>query len=224
MMKSWFKLLIGGAVFVGLASCGPLQESNKTASTFVDLFQNVGQRAIGNDSPAPAAAPTLSRAFIDAQETELLRVSIISREATGLIGLGGRNGSIETWFSPEGLSFSFDEGLLVGTRGFGDDLMGADVSGAISSFNGGGNHLRIQDFLNGLGQIERRSFRCETVATKREEITIVERSYQTTVFEEACSGETGDFKNTYWRDSQGVIWQSRQWISDDVGFMGYQRL
>jgi hypothetical protein len=122
------------------------------------------------------------------------------------------------------VSFVFDDGLLVGTRGFGDDLMGSDVAAAKSSLNGGGNHLRTLDFLNGLSQIERRTYQCVSVQTGREDITIVERTYATTIIEETCSGENESFKNTYWRDENGVIWQSRQWISSGIGYLGYQRL
>jgi hypothetical protein len=60
--------------------------------------------------------------------------------------------------------------------------------------------------------------------TGLETITIVERSYATTVLEENCVGENATFKNTYWRDANGVIWQARQWISPLVGYLGYQKL
>ncbi|MBT8410780.1 MAG: YjbF family lipoprotein, partial [Octadecabacter sp.] len=129
-----------------------------------------------------------------------------------------------TWLSVDGLSLTLDRGLLVATRGFGDDLMGADVSAALRSLNGGGNHMRTLEFLNGLDQIERPVFECSTRVTGREIITIVERSYATFVLEENCVGENATFKNTYWRDANGVIWQARQWISPLVGYLGYQRL
>jgi hypothetical protein len=137
---------------------------------------------------------------------------------------GGANGSKVTWLSLEGVSIVFDNGLLVGTRGFGDDLMGGDVAAAKASQQRGGTHLRTLDFLNGLSQIERRTYQCVSIQTGNENITIVERTYATTVIEETCSGENESFKNTYWHDGNGVIWQSRQWISSGVGYLGYQRL
>jgi hypothetical protein len=182
-----------------------------------------GALAGGGESEAVDGTP-LTREVIEAQEIDLLRVSIISREATAFLAIGGVNGTTVTWLSPDGLSLTFDRGVLVASRGFGDDLMGSDAGGAIASLNGGGNHLRTQDFLNSLDRIEQRVFQCETIATGTEALTIVERTYQTTVLEETCVDGGFSFKNTYWRDREGVIWQSRQWISAQTGYLGYQRL
>lgn len=203
-----------------LAACGPMQADNRAVAAIKAL---AGQGGAG-DSQASGAAPALTRAAVEAQEIDLLRVSIISREATALLGSAATNGTKVTWIAQEGVSLTFDAGLLVASRGFGEDLMGADVSGAKSSLINGGNHLRILDFLNGLDQIERRQFQCETRQNGSETIEILERTYATTIMEETCTSGSGGFKNTYWQDASGVIWQSRQWISDDVGYLGYQRL
>ena len=216
MKRIWIMSLMS-AVLAGLAACGPLQQDRLT-------FGAVRGIVAGGADESPAPSPPLTRAFIEAQPVDLLRISIISRGAAGLTSLAGRNGGKVTWIGEEGIGFVFDNGLLIGTRGLGDDLMGADVSGAIRSLNGGGNHLRTLDFMNGLDQIERLTFRCTTAATGSETITIFERSYATTVIEERCRGDIGTFTNTYWRDGSGTIWQSRQWISLDVGYLGYQRL
>jgi hypothetical protein len=220
------------AVLAGLTACGPLQQDNPNATALQGAFSGltgavtadgangaaVGESALSGESQA------LTRSFIEAQDVDLLRLSIISQDATGLVFFGGANGSKVTWLSLEGVSIVFDDGLLVGTRGFGDDLMGGDVAAAKASLQRGGTHLRTLDFLNGLSQIERRTYQCVSIQTGKENITIVERTYATTVIEETCSGENESFKNTYWRDGNGVIWQSRQWISSGIGYLGYQRL
>lgn len=209
-----------GLAMVGLTACGPLQENNRLAATAERLIA----RANADDSTPQAATAALSRAQIEAQPAELLRVSLISFESTSVLVKAAENGPKITWQSGEDIGFTFERGLLIGTRGLGHDLMGSDVSGAIASLSGGGNHLRTLDFLNGLGQIERRTYQCLTVKTDREDITIFDITYSTIIIEETCTSPAGDFKNTYWRDAGGVIWQSRQWISDNVGYLGYQRL
>jgi hypothetical protein len=231
MKMTWITGL-GCVVLMGLTACGPLQQDNANNNALSGALAGItGAVASGGageitagDSGVATEGQTLTRAFIDAQDAGLLRLSIMSRDATGLVFFGGANGSKVTWLSLEGVSFVFDDGLLVGTRGFGDDLMGSDVAAAKASLQRGGNYLRTLDFLNGLSQIERRTFQCVSVQTGRENITIVERTYTTTVIEETCSGENDSFKNTYWRDENGVIWQSRQWISSGIGYLGSQRL
>ncbi|KAG1713781.1 hypothetical protein GQR58_002247 [Nymphon striatum] len=202
------------------ASCGSLQRN----SVGLELASGVFSSVLGSPDSAEGENVALTRELIEAQETDLLRVSIISRDATSFLVTGGTNGTKVTWLSPDGLSLTFDRGVLVASRGFGDDLMGADVSDALASMESGGNHLRTLDFLTSLDQIERRDFQCETVVSRSEELTIVERTYQTKVIEESCTDGDFSFQNTYWRDVNGVIWQSRQWISPQTGYLGYQRL
>ena len=218
-MKKTFITGLVAATLTLVASCGPMQEGNRVVS----LVSAIATSFTGAGDSATGENVALTRDLIEAQETDLLRVSIISREATALLVPAGKNGNKITWVSTDGLSLTFEEGVLIATRGFGDDLMGADLKGAISSLRGGGNHLRTLDFLNGLDQIERRTFQCTTTATGSETLTIVERNYQTTVLEETCVDGDFSFKNTYWRDRDGVIWQSRQWISVQTGYLGYKR-
>jgi len=211
-------ILIGACV--ALASCGPLNGGNVP----LGLVASVIPTELGNDSPVEQPAPRLTRAFVESQPTDLLRVSIIAREATALVIPAGTNGTKTTWFSEDGLSVTFDQGVLIGTRGLGDDLMGANVSGTISSLRTGGNYLKTMQFLDGLDQIETQTFECIAVPIRTETITIIERDQAATVTEETCSGSEQLFKNTYWTGPDGVVWQARQWVSPDVGYLGYQRL
>lgn len=221
-MKSILITGLLGAALLAASACGPLQENNRVRDNAEGLFERVS--SIGsNPAPAPADAP-LTRAQIEAQPNNLLLVSLISRNATDVVQQVGVNGTKVTWVSVQGIGFVFDGGLLVGTRGLGDDLMGADVSGARQSLRTGGSHVRTLDFLNGLDQIVRADFQCVTVKTGIENIEVFEQSYATSIYEETCSSAGGEFKNTYWRDANGVIWQARQWVSPQVGYLGYQRL
>jgi len=211
------------AAFAALTACGPLH----VASPIENLVTGLASAAVASDDSVAAGSqqePTLTRALIEEQNVDLLRLSLISREATEVLVFGAQNGTKTTWFGGGSLSFVFDRGVVVGTRGLGDDLMGSDVDAAIAAMRSGGNYARTLDFLTGLDQIERRSYSCTSRATRSETITIVERTYRTTVIEERCTGQTGTFENTYWRGSDGTIWQSRQWVSDGVGYLGYQRL
>lgn len=221
-MKTPWLFALALVALVGLGACGPLQEDSPLVTSGETLLGWAG--IIESDSPVPVDTSGLTRAQIESQPVNLLRLSLITFGSTSLFAQSAENGPKVTWISPEDISVTFEDGLLIGTRGIGDDLMGADVSGARASLRSEGNHLRTMDFLNGLGLIERRTYQCATVQTDAEKITIFERTYATAVLEETCTSDMGEFKNTYWRDSNGIVWQSRQWISDRVGYLGYQRL
>ena len=211
---------ITGAVLTVVSACGPLAEKTAIVGVTNSLFGFGGE----SEEAAVSLSTGLTRERIESWSVDLLRVSIISFEATDVFVKTASNSGRTSWATPEGFGLVFEDGLLIGSRGFGDDLMGADIAGASASLRRGGNHTRILDFLTGLGQIERVSFQCSTAHIRQDRLEIYERSYDTTIIEENCTGENLSFKNTYWRDSSGVIWQSRQWISPKIGYLGYQRL
>lgn len=221
MKTTWLPML----ALVGLSACGTLRTGNPIAGIAGGVVSGiVGGGETAPTQAAPQSTGPLTRAQIEAQPTDLLRVSLISRGTTALIFKGGENGTRITWLSADGLSLTFDRGVLVGTRGLGDDVMGSDISGVLASFRGAANYQRTIDFLNGLEQIERVTFQCAMVRTGQETLTLFERNYATTIYQETCTGAGTSFKNTYWRDGNGVIWQARQWVSGGVGYLGYQRL
>ncbi len=224
MMNVW-KI---AALALGLAGCtaGPLSEG-KPLARLSETVSGIATAATAAPAPAPAAAAAgggLTRDLIEAAPTNLLRVSLISLSSTDLLTEVGNNAGRTTWMSRDGASFTFQNGLLIASRGIGSDLMGANVSGADGSLARGGSHTRVHDYLTGLDQIEQLTFQCQTIVTDTETITIFERDYVTSVIEETCVSGDLSFKNTYWRDRSGTIWQARQWISAQIGYLGYQRL
>ncbi|WP_051068092.1 YjbF family lipoprotein [Octadecabacter antarcticus] len=209
------------ALLIATSACGPLEKGNPGRDSIAALSDIVTG---SSDETQAGADVSLSRAQIESYPSDLMLISVISRDVTAYIYPGAVNGAKVTWLSADGLSMTFDRGFLVGTRGFGFDMMGADISGALAGLSGTSSHSRSYDFLNGLSQIERLRFQCQTTQARRETIEIVQRSYTTTVFEERCTGESESYTNTYWQDSSGLIRQSRQWVSPGLGFIGYQLL
>lgn len=209
------------AAVLSLAGCGTLNQSNPVQSIAQGLLSG---GASDESQPATNVAAAINREFIEAQPNDLMIASVISRNATAVLVRGGNNGSRVTWLSPDGIGVTFQDGVLISTRGLGADLMGADVSGVLNSVSSGGNYLRQHSYLNGLDQIETAQFQCSISVDRSETIEIYERSYDTTVHVEVCQGAQDRFRNLYWIASDGVIWQSRQWISAEVGYLGSQRL
>lgn len=206
-----------------LAGCGPLSGGNPLARGIVDAV--TGSVETGAPPPPPASAASgLTREMIEAQPVDLLRVSLVGFGVTSLYGQIGQNGDRITWGASDSSSVTTQGGILIATRGMGNDLLGADVSAVRQVLMRGGSYQRSMSFLDGLGQLDRQIFDCTARLSRSETLTIFDSRYVTTIVEESCANDAHRFSNTYWRDSQGVIWQSRQWISPTAGYLGYQRL
>ena len=116
MKYTWFK---GCVLASGLAAtaCGPLEEGNRAVAIATSLAQIAAGQS---DSPEVAGSDsTLDRAFIEAQGTDLLRVSLISRGNTAIVFLTSTNGDKTTWLSADEISISLRDGFLIGSRGLG---------------------------------------------------------------------------------------------------------
>ncbi|HCP80958.1 MAG TPA: hypothetical protein DIT67_04975, partial [Octadecabacter sp.] len=126
--------------------------------------------------------------------------------------------------STEGASITIEEGVISATRGFGADLMGLQTPVVGAALQEPSNYIRTHDLLNGLGQIERLDYQCVSSFMKEETLEVSDKSYETTAYSEVCEGEQYSFTNTYWLTSDGTFVQSVQWISPELGHIGYQKL
>lgn len=206
------------SAFALLAACGPMVGANP------GLQMTLGLASGTEETPGAGIGAAMNRSFVESQPNEMILASVLNRSATAFLVKGGENGARTTWLSPDGISLTYDNGILVSSRGLGSDLMGVDVKATRSIFQAGAEYERSHEILNGLDQIELRNFSCSMEQLEDEPIEILEYFYHTQRFEEICYGETHAFRNLYWRDRNGVIWQSRQWVSAEVGYVGYQKL
>jgi hypothetical protein len=167
---------------------------------------------------------TLTRAQLDVTPQDLLLLSVVARDTAATAQVGGDNGTKRTWLTVDGISVTFDNGVLIATRGLGDDLMGADAPAVSALSAGAGQHMRTHDYLDGSDRIVRRVFECEVRSEGAQTIEIVERRSRTLKVTEACASRNLAFENTFWITSAGTIMQARQWVSPLVGYIDYQRL
>lgn len=200
-----------------LAGCGPLYESD-----LGNRLTQVAQQVSG--TAPPPAPPSLAPEVASAQPGDVLLVKILARDAVAPMTKVAESGDAITWISPGKVTMSFEDGILVGTRGLEDDLMGVDAIGVRDALNaGGGTATRRQSFLTSEDQIATRDLTCEITNLGAEEIQTIGGARRTTKFEEDCQGPALVFKNTYWL-AGGEIIRSRQAVSAGVGFIEADQL
>ena len=209
------------AALLSVTACGPLAQNQPLVSALKGLA-NTGS---GFWEEGRDPRETLTREMIDTAPTNLLLFAAVNEDLASTFVRAARNSEMITWMSDEGDSLTLRDGVVIATRGLGDDLMGA-TSGQVYQglVSGGGRTVRIHDYLDGEDQIVRREYACELATLRSETIEIYERNHQTRLISETCTGDSGGFRNLYWIDAAGMIWQSRQWISARVGAVDIQKL
>lgn len=208
---------------LGLAACG-----NQGGSVITGALKGVvgGMVSRGGDDAqaAAAAAPSDDDLRSLAENSSALRVSVPKFGTVGGAVPVGVNGPKVTWVAG-GATLTTQSGFLLATRGLPGDLMAVEVEGFGEAFKpGGGVYSRQMEFLDGRDQIQRLSFVCTVSTTAGQTVTVLDKSYPTTLYEDVCVGEKIQFTNQYWVDGTRKLRQTRQWVSETVGYLQTQQL
>lgn len=209
-----------------LAACG-----NDTSR--VDSFDLVKEAVtkstdkVRGASTAPAAPQKdlgLTRAFLATLSAPVDLVTIEQYGAQGVIAKIATNGPVETWSSIDHKTLGLRNGVIVSSRGLGDDLLAATVPSVADLSRDGEGHQRLHTTLGPSDLPAVRRYDCSIAAVGPETLVLVERSYATRHFRETCVSPWGNFVNDYWLQNSGKIRQSRQWISKTVGYVAVKHL
>lgn len=220
-------LAVGAAVLAGCAGGSGQQngQSQLLRQALSGLFAGRG----GGEGQAQVAVQqnlrqTLTREAISQSPTSLMLAEIPARAGQAVVAPVLANGDRLTWGTNDGITLTLQDGLVVGTRGLGGDMMGAEVRGTRAALRSGGTSVRIHDLIGGEDQVERLSYQCDVVVAGQERIGIFGRAFDTTKVVETCRGAELAFENAYWVEGNGRIRKSRQWISADVQYLLLERL
>ena len=208
------------AAFVLLGACG----NSTTGTEFRAALTEAGQLVAPQDAPSPEA---LGRASFAAVPGPLLFVVLRDGEAAAPMVPFGDNRGFVTWSTADRQTLTLRDGMVVATRGLGDDLMSADTSalaGAVAAGRGAGADL-VTRHLDGNDSVVVRRFACSVRSEGREAVTLV--SGQTISAERTvadCTDGPLAIRNVYWKDEGGTVRRSRQWVSPGAGYATIEAL
>ena len=135
-------------------------------------------------------------------------------------------GVVQNWLGADGATVSLENGVLVATRGMGDDIMGATSS--IPSWNKierSASYKKETSYLAGNNLITQKEFECKInkFATKQL-IHVWDISFKVTQYDEKCTSIHGEINNTYYVDQFGIVRRSIQYHSDTIGEVLIERI
>jgi len=211
-----FKAFFYSAALLAVASCGPGQED-------FTLVRATWQTLKAQVVPTPPAErPVITRDMLAPIPGPVMLLEVPNLGGFASLEARQTRGDTIFWLSVDSVSISTKSGLVIASRGMGDDLMSADVSGVLRALRQGqGRYERRMQFLDGLEQTQTRTYACTMIPKARTQIDILGETHRVTQLEETCEGEGPAFTNTYWQNAQG-LWQSTQWISPTVGHVTLQ--
>ncbi|MBK4217207.1 YjbF family lipoprotein [Paracoccus caeni] len=211
------------AMLGALAACsgGSHQGEGDQGGVFGALGQVAGQvvaeRRGGGEAPAETAAPKspqeAAAEALRVNQGPLIQAGFESLNRTQVMAMTGQNGALRTYMTPAEEALILRGGMLVGTRGLGNDLSVAEpqTEGLIRA-GASGSGQRVMRYFSGDGLERPLQFAC-TVGAGPNPGVIVEN----------CEGHGATFQNSYMVQG-GQIAVSRQWIGPALGYVTIQTL
>lgn len=164
----------------------------------------------GGDPEGVTATDAELRAF----PRPLLKITQLDRNLDAVAGRVSDRPSGEIWQSADLKTLTLRDGILVATRGFGDDLMSSEEPSVRS---GAASVLHDYFFIGGDELIYRTRFRCTLKDGGAQRIPVIGVAFDTRLIVEECTGPSKSFQNRYWIGTDGVIRRSQQWAGETTG-------
>ena len=195
----------------------------------VELAKVIGARISQWRKPKPEPL-VVTRALLEQLDQPHIEVLVEREDLTGYMGLhltrrDDLPGEITIWRSSDNATLAFRNGMLMTSRGLGDDLLSAEVPAVADQpgpARGGGRSYSLRGGDNQAFQL---NMVCSVTDLGPETIEIVELRYTTRHLQEHCEGgegigAKGVVVNDYWIDSRTAkLWQSRQWAGPGIGYL-----
>jgi hypothetical protein len=156
-----------------------------------------------------------------------LRVSLPGTGAVAALAPIAQNSDVTVWQTLDGITLSFRRGVLVATRGLGDDLMSADVEGDVNLLHatgGDGYYPHIRSHLDGENRTVFRSYQCRRTGQAPTRVKVSDQVTAARRIEVLCVSRGDEFTNIFWLDGAGRVIKSRQWVSTAVQYMETERI
>jgi len=188
-------------------------------SVGIGLMAAVG--LLGACSAVPLAKAALSRVgggpapiiAKPAKDSTAITMTLVSRGIKFPIQQLAVKGDVVLWTAGDGAQVALRNGIMISTRGFGMDLMSADVPTVADLLDELPQHARVNTFLDGLDTPVRRNYDCEVAP-----VTDTKEPQTAFHVQETCQSAAGRIKNEYWIDADRAVVKSKQWISSGVGY------
>lgn len=226
MIKMFSRII--GVGLVGLLLLGCSSEQDTTTSIPKVVFGSLSQ-VLAARKAGPPQRVELTATQLASINQPVLQVNPEVFGGTDFLGLFSSRsnsglGTVQVWQSTDKAHLFLRNGVVVGTRGIGGDIISADADVTIRSLVAGVGRSGIRTYVISDGDVTTTEykFQCTLESAGEENITVVNQVFKTKLMRESCKGgPRGDsvIRNDYWvQKSTGLLRKSRQWIGPRVGY------
>jgi len=180
------------------------------------IFKNIISKShTENEIISQSAAFPNTKKWLEKFNQPIILTSSIDRKHQATLVSLGNNEDRLTWVSADGISLSYDNGVLIATRGYSQDLLSLNYENPNKLFKS--NYLQYNKthrYLNGENRYRDIEFKCTGKKMRPQSIEIVEYTFLVDKYVETCVSKQHKYKNEYdLLSGTAIVVKSKQWIS-----------
>lgn len=213
-LRRWATALTAAGL---LAGCGNTRDQDTSSLGLIRqaIGQMAAQRAAGSQPAAPAADPAqMAAEALSVNPGPLILAGLESMGTTQVLAMVGENNGLRTYMTKTEQALILRRGMLIGTRGLGNDL---------STTEAGPSEALIRSGRSGRAERTLRYYAADGTERPLPFTCTIGPGPRAGVMVESCERDGIAFQNNY-LVSGGAISVSRQWAGPRLGYITIQTL
>ena len=199
-----------------LLSCSSDEVIESEREDYFSIYRNlIGKNANKNSNENLLAKQNKNSKWLAKFNQPIILISSEDdRVQATLVALGNNQENL-TWVSADGISFTFDNGILIATRGYTQDLMALSHTKIKSMFKKiEKNYNKTHRYLNGENDYDDIVFTCTLSKELNHNLRMLEYTVIADKFTESCKSSKYSYDNIYYLlPKTNIVLKSKQWIS-----------
>ena len=199
-----------------LSACTSDDVVKSEKEELLGIFKNITSKSISKDQiiTQSSAFPNSKKWLEQFKQPIILTSSTDKKNQATLVSLGNNEERL-TWVSSDGISLSYDDGVLIATRGYSQDLLSLRYKKPKKIFSSSYlEYDKTHRYLNGENRYNEIHFKCTGKKMAPRSIQIVEYTLLVDRYVETCVSAKHKYINEYdLLSGTTVVIKSKQWIS-----------
>ena len=182
-----------------LISCTSDDIVTKEREEFYGIFKTIAKKNFSSNSPTaqPVRVRKTNSWLSKFKQPIILVSSADHKNQATLIALGNNEEKL-TWVSADGISLTFDQGILIATRGYSQDLFSLDYKNPKDLFSSNKIiYSKVHRYLGGDNRYNDITFQCTGIKIPSKKIQILDYTLAVDKFTENCKSARYEYKNEY---------------------------
>ena len=216
-----------------IVSCSSDDITRNEKNEFVGVFRDIFKRSPQDKTvPSKSSVQKKTNQWLSKFKQPIILISSLDEKTQAtLVALGNNNEKL-TWVSADGISLTYDQGILIATRGYSQDLFSLKYLNPTDLFKSKNiEYKKVHRYLTSENKYDDIIFKCLGKREQPKPVLFLEYKIILDKFVEDCVSNQYSYKNEYdLLSSTSIVIKSKQWISPSnkyfktYNFYAFQKL